>query len=96
MPLSCIALASLICSCGWIATTYLFGFYLSEFSRYDYIYGALAGVIIFLVWMYLFAFIFLSAAEIGRIRMEHMSRTGSSRRIRGQKGKETDGQGDGD
>ena len=77
MPWNCILTSSLIFACGWIIATFSFGFYLSKFSKYNLIYGTLAGVIIFLVWMYISAFIFLSAAEIGRIRMDHQRKRDS-------------------
>jgi membrane protein len=79
MPWSCIAISSLTFSCGWIAATFLFGIYLARFARYNLIYGTLAGVIVFLIWMYISAFIFLSSAEIGRIRMEHLEKLAASR-----------------
>jgi len=74
IPWNCILLSSLVFSCGWIIATFLFGVYIAKFARYNLIFGALASVIIFLIWIYLSAFIFLSAAEIGRIRMEHLER----------------------
>ena len=77
MPWNCIAISSLVFSCGWIIATFMFGIYLGRFARYNVIYGTLAGVIVFLIWTYISAFIFLSSAEIGRIRMEHLERSAS-------------------
>jgi len=77
MPWNCILTSSVIFACGWIIATFSFGLYLSKFSKYNLIYGALASVIIFLVWMYISAFIFLSAAEIGKIRMIHLRKRDS-------------------
>lgn len=41
-----------------------FAFYVSEISSYDLIYGALAGIPIFLLWMYIFWLVLLLGAEI--------------------------------
>jgi len=37
----------------WILASALFGVYVANFSRYDSMYGSLAGVMIFLVWLWL-------------------------------------------
>jgi membrane protein len=37
----------------WLIASALFAFYVANFSSYDKTYGALAGLIIFLVWMWL-------------------------------------------
>ena len=74
MPFRSIFTSSLAFSCGWVIATFLFGLYVGKFAAYNVIYGTLAGVIIFLMWMYLSAFIFLSSAEIGRLHMEHRQR----------------------
>jgi membrane protein len=41
-----------------------FAFYISQISTYNFIYGALAGIPIFLLWMYIFWLIVLVGAEI--------------------------------
>jgi membrane protein len=74
MPVRSILASSLCFSCGWVIATYIFGLYIQKFAVYNQIFGALAGVIIFLMWMYLSAFIFLSSAEIGRMHMEHYTK----------------------
>jgi membrane protein len=51
----------------WLAVTYGFGLYVARFARYDATYGALAGVIVLMLWFYLTAFVLLCAAELAAL-----------------------------
>ncbi len=44
-------------------TTYGFNYYIHNFSRYNYLYGSLGALIIFLLWIYLLAIILLIGFE---------------------------------
>jgi membrane protein len=44
-------------------TTYVFNFYIHNFGRYNYLYGSLGALIIFLLWIYLIAVILLIGFE---------------------------------
>lgn len=48
----------------WIAVSVLFGLYVSHFASYDKTYGTLAGVIVFLVWLWLSNLAILFGAEL--------------------------------
>jgi membrane protein len=48
----------------WIAASVGFSYYVSNFGSYNETYGALAGVIVLLLWLYLTSFIVLLGAEI--------------------------------
>ncbi|MEV0251921.1 YihY/virulence factor BrkB family protein [Nocardia sp. NPDC050712] len=48
----------------WLIVSALFAVYVANFSSYDKTYGALAGVVIFLVWMWLTNIALLLGAEI--------------------------------
>jgi membrane protein len=48
----------------WIIGSALFSLYVSNFGRYEKTYGAIAGVIILLLWLYLSNYIVLLGAEI--------------------------------
>ena len=48
----------------WIVASALFAFYVAHFSSYSKTYGALAGVIIFLVWIWISNLVILFGAEI--------------------------------
>ena len=47
----------------WIAASVAFGFYVSNFGSYNKTYGALGGVISFLVWMWISNIAILLGAE---------------------------------
>ena len=49
---------------GWIAISFLFGLYVANFGSYNKTYGALAGVIVFLIWLWLTNLAFLIGAKI--------------------------------
>jgi len=48
----------------WVVASVLFAFYVANFSSYNKTYGALAGVIVFLVWMWLTNVAVLLGAEL--------------------------------
>lgn len=58
----------------WIAASVAFGFYVGHFGSYNKTYGALAGVVIFLIWLWLsnLAILFGAALDAGlrRARVE--------------------------
>jgi membrane protein len=48
----------------WIVLSAAFGFYVANFSSYDKTYGSLAGVIVFLLWLWLTNVALLFGAEV--------------------------------
>jgi membrane protein len=61
----------------WLVASWGFSMYVSNFADYDVTYGALGGVIILLIWMWLSAQVLLLGAEINAI-LEHRSPEGKS------------------
>lgn len=49
---------------GWVIATAGFSFYTAEFASYDDTYGAISGIIVLLVWLYLAAFMLLLGGEL--------------------------------
>ncbi len=61
----------------WLAASAAFSLYVSNFSSYHEAYGALAGVVILLLWLYLSSFIALLGAEIDS-EIEHQTAVDST------------------
>lgn len=55
---------SLLAVLGWIAASAAFAFYVANFGSYNKTYGALAGPIIFLVWLWISNIMILLGAEL--------------------------------
>ncbi len=52
---------------AWIAVTYGFGVYVGQFAGYNATYGALADVIVLMLWFYMSAFMLVCAAELAAL-----------------------------
>jgi membrane protein len=61
----------------WVLASYGFSKYVANFGSYDANYGALGGVIVMLMWMWISAQVILLGAEINAI-LEHKSPEGKS------------------
>jgi len=71
----------------WLLASWGFSKYVSNFGKYDANYGAIGGVIVMLLWMWITAQVILLGAEINAI-LEHRSPDGKSpgQRVPGQGG----------
>ena len=70
MPLRWVVPGAAVFTVGWLAATWAFGFYVSNFASYGATYGALAGVAILLIWFYMSSFLLLLGAEINDVIAE--------------------------
>ncbi|MEA3061821.1 MAG: rane protein [Sphingomonadales bacterium] len=61
----------------WLAGTVGFGLYVSHFGNYNATYGSLGGVVVFLTWLYLSAYILLMGGELNS-ELERQQRIDSS------------------
>jgi len=61
------ALAAAAFAVSWIVVTYAFGVYVGQFAAYDATYGALASVIVLMLWFYMSAFMLVCAAELAAL-----------------------------
>lgn len=51
----------------WLLATYAFGIYVQNFGNYQAVYGALGAIIVFLIWLYISAYILLLGAELNQV-----------------------------
>ena len=55
---------ALVGTVGWLGVSALLSLYISTYTTYDRTYGALAGVVALLLWLYLSSFVVLVGAEL--------------------------------
>jgi membrane protein len=73
IPFRWISPGAIAFTIAWLAASYLFGVYVSNFGNYNATYGALGGVVILLIWFYLTAFLLLLGAEINALLVKEVS-----------------------
>jgi membrane protein len=59
-----ISVGAVVAILVWVVATAAFGFYVAHFSSYDKTYGALAGVIVFLLWLWITNIALLLGGEL--------------------------------
>jgi membrane protein len=59
-----VSLGSVVVTVVWALVSLLFSFYVNNFGSYDKTYGAIAGVIVLMLWLYLTCYLILLGAEI--------------------------------
>jgi membrane protein len=62
--LSWVSLGAVVVTVIWALVSLGFSFYVSNFGSYDKTYGAIAGVIVLMLWLYLTCYLVLLGAEI--------------------------------
>jgi membrane protein len=61
---SWVTLGSIVVTVLWAVVSLLFSLYVDNFGSYDKTYGAIAGVIVLMLWLYLTCYLVLLGAEI--------------------------------
>jgi membrane protein len=59
-----ISIGAIVAILTWIVASALFGFYVANFASYNKTYGSLAGVIVFLLWLWITNLALLFGAEL--------------------------------
>lgn len=73
LPFRWITPGAVLFVAGWLLMSYLFAQYVSNFGSYNVTYGALAGIVVLLVWFYLTAFLLLLGAEINVLLAQELA-----------------------
>lgn len=62
---------SLLASLGWIIVSWLFSFYMNNFTSYSIIYGSIGAFIMLLLWIYISCIILLAGAVLNSMIYTH-------------------------
>jgi membrane protein len=68
-----ISAGTIAAAVGWVIATALFGLYVAYFGSYNKTYGSIAGVIIFLVWMWITNLALLFGVTLDAVRARSAS-----------------------
>jgi membrane protein len=87
---SWVSTGAIVATLLWVIGSVLFSLYVSNFGSYNKTYGALAGVIVLMLWLYLTCYIVLLGAEINAESEKQTSRdsTTGPEAPRGRRGAE--------
>lgn len=58
---------AILASAGWIGFSYLFSFYIDNFSNYSATYGSLTAVVLCMLWFYSCMYIMFIGAELNQV-----------------------------
>ncbi|NRG43146.1 YihY/virulence factor BrkB family protein [Bacillus sp. CRN 9] len=67
---------SIFATVGWIAASYAFSYYVSNFGNYSATYGSIGAIIILMIWFYMSAIIIMIGGEINAMMSKR--RTGKA------------------
>lgn len=59
-------------SVTWTLSSFVFSFYVNNFSKFHVVYGGLTGIIILITWLYMTSYIILIGGEFNSIRHENI------------------------
>jgi membrane protein len=59
-----------IAAAGWILFSFFYSLYFENFPRLSFLYGGLAAIVFFMLWIYFCMLILLSGAEINKLLSE--------------------------
>lgn len=59
-----------LAAAGWILFSFFYSLYFENFPRLSYLYGSLAAIVFFMLWVYFCMLILLAGAEINKLLFE--------------------------
>ena len=51
---------------GWLGFSYVFSIYIMHYSRYSFLYGSLAAIVLLMLWVYFCVYMLLIGAELNK------------------------------
>jgi membrane protein len=63
-PWAWVTPGSAVATLLWVAASFGFGLYVSNFGNYNATYGSLGGVVVFLTWLYITSYVLLMGGEL--------------------------------
>ena len=69
------------CTVLWLAMSFGLRVYVGNFGHYDVMYGAIGGLILFLLWLFLSSVALLIGAEVNRVIDEASASVAPARRL---------------
>jgi membrane protein len=63
-PWAWVTPGSAVATILWVAASFGFGLYVSNFGNYNATYGSLGGVVVFLTWLYITSYVLLMGGEL--------------------------------
>ena len=67
-----------LAAAGWTLYSYIFSFFISDFSDMPRIYGSLAAIMVLMLWLYMIMYILLFGAVVNKLIAKHIFRCGGS------------------
>lgn len=61
---------AVVTTLGWISISYIFAYYVNNFSNYSRLYGSLGAVFMFMTWMFITSMILILGGEINAVVAE--------------------------
>lgn len=55
---------AVVSSCGWLAFSYIYSYYIEHLGNFSYLYGSLTAVVLLILWLYFCMYILFFGAEL--------------------------------
>ena len=69
IPSKSVNKGALLTTVIWVATTYIYSFYITKIANYEKFYGNLSNIIILIIWIYWMSYVFVYGMTINKYRL---------------------------
>ena len=73
IPSKTVNKGALFTTCIWVASTYIYSFYVTNVANYSRFYGNLSNIIILMIWIYWLCYIFVYGMTINEDELKNIS-----------------------